>query len=560
MPVPENRPLGLLVWVAAFAGSLFASEHARAAAPLPNVVWITAEDHGPHLGCYGDPVARTPNLDRLASRGLRYERCWSVCPVCAPARTALITGMYPSSLGAEHMRSMVPMPLGTKLYPQLLREAGYHCTNNSKEDYNVSVAGKIWDESSGKAHWRSRKSGQPFFAVFNFTGTHESRMHRLSGKPPITDPAQVRVPAYHPDLPDVRTDWAHYHDGIRESDVEAGRILAELDADGLTDETIVFYYADHGPGLARSKRSACDSGLRVPLIVHFPAKFRHLAPPDYAEGAVSKRLVSFVDFAPTLLSVCGVAVPEWQQGAPFAGTRPSEPHKFVFGSRGRMDERHDLVRCVTDGRHVYVRNLLPRFPHGQHVDYQFKGPLTRAWNGAFVRGETNPAQSFFWQAPRPVEELYDLASDPDENPQSGGIGRGGAYAAEVSRRARRNGPNGTGTSPFGRSRICLAARRRTARATVWSTRRRTTSVIELLGQLIRRLATAGRQRPRERLRPRMAPGFGGGRAVLGFDAAAPIRIGGDPNIPSRNSGATGRPISGGADCGGRAVAGPRKRC
>jgi uncharacterized sulfatase len=322
--------------------------------------------------------------------------------------------MYPSSLGAEHMRSLVPMPSGTKLYPQLLRESGYHCTNNSKEDYNVSVAGPIWDESSGKAHWRSRKPGQPFFAVFNFTGTHESRMHRLAGKSPKTDPALVRVPAYHPDAPEVRSDWAHYHDGIRESDVEAGRILGELEADGLADETIVFYFADHGAGLARSKRSACDSGLRVPLIVHFPEKFRHLAPPEYAEGAVSKRLVSFVDFAPTLLALCGVAVPDWQQGKPFAGPQPAEPHKFVFGSRGRMDERHDLVRCVTDGRHVYVRNLLPRIPHGQHVDYQFKGPLTRVWHEAFVRGKTNPAQSFFWQAPRPVEELYDLASDPDE--------------------------------------------------------------------------------------------------------------------------------------------------
>lgn len=392
-----------------------------AAETRPNVVWITAEDHGPHLGCYGDPVAATPNLDRLALQGLRYERCWSVCPVCAPARTALITGMYPSSLGAEHMRSMVPMPGGTRLYPQLLRDAGYHCTNNSKEDYNVSVEGRVWDESSAKAHWKSRGPDQPFFAIFNFTGTHESRMHRMEGKAPRTDPAKVRVPAYHPDLPAVRADWAHYHDGIRESDAEAGRILAELDADGLADDTIVFYFADHGPGLARSKRSACDSGLRVPLIVRFPEKFRHLAPPEYQSGAVSNRLVSFVDFAPTLLALCGVEPPGWMQGQPFAGARPSAPPAFLVGSRGRMDERHDLVRCVTDGRYVYVRNLLPHLPHGQHVDYQFKGPLTRAWHDAFTQGKTDPAQSFFWQAPRPVEELYDLRSDPDETRNLAGL-------------------------------------------------------------------------------------------------------------------------------------------
>jgi arylsulfatase A-like enzyme len=399
--------LGLVL--AAFLGDV-----ACAADHRPNVVWITAEDHGPHLGCYGDPVAVTPNLDRLAARGLRYERCWSVCPVCAPARTALITGMYPSSLGAEHMRSMVPMPQGTKLYPQLLREAGYHCTNNSKEDYNVSVEGRVWDESSNKAHWKSRQPGQPFFAIFNFTGTHESRMHRMEGKAPKTDPAKVRVPAYHPDLPAVRTDWAHYHDGIRESDKEAGRILAELESDGLAEDTVVFYFADHGPGLARSKRSACDSGLRVPLIVWFPEKFRHLAPPEYQPGAVSERLVSFVDFAPTLLSLCGITPPRWMQGAPFAGANPAEPHSMLFGSRGRMDERHDLVRCVTDGRYVYVRNLLPHLPHGQHVEYQFKGPLTRAWHDAFSQGKTNPAQSAFWMTPRPAEELYDLQLDPDE--------------------------------------------------------------------------------------------------------------------------------------------------
>jgi len=198
----------------------------------PNILWLVAEDINPHLGCYGDTNAVTPNLDRFAAGSLRYKNCWSTAPVCAPARTALITGVYPTRLGAEHMRSLVRIPSFIRLYPELLREAGYYCSNNNKEDYNVQSAGKVWDESSNRAHWRNRKPGQPFFAVFNFNATHESqirrRPHRLEH-----DPAKVRVPAYHPDTAEVRHDWAQYYDNLTEMDRLVAQRLEELEAAGL---------------------------------------------------------------------------------------------------------------------------------------------------------------------------------------------------------------------------------------------------------------------------------------------------------------------------------------
>src|SRR5688572_3538957 len=306
---------------------------ARAAdepASRPNILWITSEDNGPHLGCYGDAYATTPHLDALAARSLTYLHCWSNAPVCAPARTAIISGVYPTSTGSEHMRSSVAMPAHMRMYPQILREAGYYCSNNSKEDYNLEKPGKVWDESSPRAHWKNRKPGQPFFAVFNIGVTHESQIR----KRPHThkhDPAKVRVPAYHPDIPEVRQAWAQYYDQLTEMDALAGKHLRELEEAGLADDTIVFYYGDHGPGLPRNKRSACNSGLHVPLIVHVPEKFKHLAPKDYASDAKTKRLVQFVDFAPTLLSLVGLKAPEWMQGRAFMGPHEAAPNEFLHG-------------------------------------------------------------------------------------------------------------------------------------------------------------------------------------------------------------------------------------
>jgi uncharacterized sulfatase len=394
----------LLLCLLAFAQSAFAAK--------PNILWLTSEDHGPHVGCYGDKFATTPNIDALAKRGMLYRHCWSNAPVCAPARTTLISGMYPTSTGSEHMRSMVPYPKGKQMFPQFLRSAGYYCTNNSKEDYNLEKPGKVWDESSAKAHWKNRAKDQPFFAVFNSTKSHESQIRKRPHKA-IHDPAKVRVPTYHPDTPEVRQDWAQYYDCVTEADADAGERLKELEAAGLMEETIVFYFADHGSGMPRNKRTPCNSGLQVPLVIYIPEKYREFASPDYKAGGETERLVSFVDFAPTVLSLAGIEAPDWMQGFAFLGKYQKEPQPFVYGFRGRMDERQDLVRSVTDGRYVYVRNYMPHLPAGQHNEYMFQTPTTRVWKKLFDEGKLTPEQAAFWQ-PRRAEELYDLKSDPDE--------------------------------------------------------------------------------------------------------------------------------------------------
>lgn len=386
----------------------------HAAAPLPNILWITSEDNGPQLGCYGDSYAITPNLDALAAKSTRYLMAWSCAPVCAPARTAIISGIYPPSLGGQHMRSEVPLPPGFKMYPQFLREAGYYCTNNSKEDYNLKKPPGVWDESSGRAHWKNRAEGQPFFAIFNHTISHESQIrNRIDEADRIHDPAKLRVPAYHPDTPEVRKDWAQYYDRITMMDARAGRNLEELEEAGLAGDTIVIYYGDHGSGMPRSKRWPYNSGLHVPLLVHIPAKFKALAPDDYAAGGTTARLVNFMDLAPTALSLAGLQPPAWMQGHAFLGAYATEAPAYTFGFRGRMDERQDLVRSVTDGRHVYLRQYMPHKIYGQHVAYMFETPTTQVWKRLHDEGRLAPEQDRFWLS-KPAEELYDLQTDPDE--------------------------------------------------------------------------------------------------------------------------------------------------
>jgi uncharacterized sulfatase len=394
------------------AVAAFSSGHSFAA-DKPNILWITSEDHGPQMGCYGDALARTPNVDALAAKGMLFNRVWSVAPVCAPARTSIITGVYPSSTGGLHMRSMVSLPKEMKMYPQFLRDVGYYCTNNSKTDYNLREPGKVWDECSGNAHWKKRADGQPFFAIFNSTKSHESQI-RTRPHQQITDPSKIRVPAYHPDTPEVREDWAQYYDKVSEVDADAGKMLNEIELAGLAADTIIFYYADHGSGMPRSKRWPCNSGLQVPMVVFFPEKWKHLAPKEYTTGGKSDRLVSFVDLAPTLLSIVGVKPPEWMQGHAFAGPHQSEAQPFIHGERGRMDERMDLVRSTTDGRYVYLRNYFPHVSQAQRVAYQFQTPTTRVWYQLFSEGKTNDAQSIFWRVPKAPEELYDLQTDRGE--------------------------------------------------------------------------------------------------------------------------------------------------
>lgn len=378
----------------------------------PNIVWIVAEDINPQLGCYGDKYAETPNIDRFAAGAWRYRHCWSTAPVCAPARTTLISGVYPTSLGAEHMRSEVKMPGFMKMYPQFLREHGYYCSNNSKKDYNLTEPGQVWDESSRTAHYRNRQPGQPFFAVFNMERSHESqirtRPHQLKH-----DPARAPLPAYHPDTPEVRRDWAQYYDKISEMDALFAGHLKGLEEAGLLNSTVVFFYGDNGSGMPRSKRWPYNSGLNVPLIVYVPEQFKHLAPKDYAAGGATDRLVGFIDFAPTLLSLAGIKPPEWMQGRAFLGQFEGPAQTYLHGFRGRMDERYDLVRSVRNQRFVYIRNYMPHLIYGQYIDYMFQTPTTRVWKQLYDDGRLRPPQTFFWE-PKPPEELYDLQNDPAE--------------------------------------------------------------------------------------------------------------------------------------------------
>lgn len=390
--------------------SVFAST--AGLADLPNILWITAEDHGPHLGCYGDKYATTPHLDAFARKSLRYTKAISNAPVCAVARTTLISGMHAPSTGGQHMRSRVPAPAGMQFYPAYLQDAGYYTTNNSKEDYNLTGARHGWDESSNQAHWKNRPAGKPFFAIFNYTISHESRIRDPKANP-RHDPAKAPIPPYHPDTPDVRSNWAQYYDRLTEIDGLFQKSLEELDAAGLTDDTIVMFFSDHGSGMPRSKRYPGWSGLNVPVIVHVPEKFKHLAPADYMPGRASERLIGFVDLAPTLLSIAGVEPPEYYQGKAFMGPYQTPDPEFSFGYRGRMDERPDFCRTIMDGRYLYIRNFYAHIPHGQFVAYQQKTQTTSIWYQKYKDGTLNEVQSIFWNR-HPREELFDLQIDPHE--------------------------------------------------------------------------------------------------------------------------------------------------
>lgn len=382
-------------------------------AERPNVLWITSEDNSPYLGCYGDPQAWTPHLDQLAAEGVRYRHAFANAPVCSSARTTLITGMYATSLGAEHHRSRVRIPSEFELYPTYLRRAGYYCTNRSKTDYNLLGNPLPWDESSPRAHYRNRAAGQPFFAVINLTTTHESQVAPPAEKSHFRIPPEaITLPPYHPDTPEIRRDWANYYDRLTQMDQQVGEILAELDAAGLADDTIVFYYSDHGGALPRGKRNIHDSGTRVPLIIRIPARWQDWQPAP--AGSWVDELVSFVDLPPTLLSLCGVAIPRQFAGRAFLGPARGVERTEVFLYRGRMDERYDIVRAVRDAEFRYVRNFSPHRPWGQHYTYPFTvQPSMRSWYDEYRAGRCNPMQAAYWEA-KPAEELYRLADDPHE--------------------------------------------------------------------------------------------------------------------------------------------------
>ena len=388
----------------------------------PNILWITAEDMSLTLGCYGDTYAHTPNIDRFAREGVRYTQAFAVAPVCTPARSTLITGIFASSLGTQHLRGTVPLSARIKGYSQLLRESGYYCSNNVKEDYNFATPASFWDESSDSAHWRKGPKGKPFFSVFNFMTTHQSQtrysldeLAKRNGALPAEarhDPKEAPLPPYYPDTPTIRTNVAAFYTQVTLMDRQVGEILTQLEEDGLAGNTIVFFYSDHGSGLPRGKRWLHESGLKVPLIIRCPKKYAHLG--AGSAGSTSNRLISFVDFPPTVLSLAGIMAPSMMQGHAFLGVHRTQANQFIFGIRDRIDEVLEVSRSVHDGRYQYIRHFMPHRPRMQYSFFSERTPIRQELRRLAKAGDLVGDQAWLMASTKPAEELYDLMNDPLE--------------------------------------------------------------------------------------------------------------------------------------------------
>ena len=423
MPTPARSP-GLKMLMAFVIGCvLFTLATAAHAADRPNILWLSTEDMSPNLGCYGDKQAHTPHIDELAAEGILFKNAFVPTPVCATCRSAIITGVYSASLGTHGMRSKIQIPAEIRCFPQYLRQAGYYCTNNEKQDYNFQTPPGSWDESSFQASWKNRPTPEtPFFAVFNFTGTHESSIRGDEPKYSQTtsvlkpderhDPAKLKLPPYYPDTPKIREHWARYYNVVSSLDLWVAEHLTAIDEAGLADDTIVFFWSDHGAGIPRHKRWLYDTGMHVPLIVYVPPKWRHLVP--CMPGEVRDQLVSLVDLGPTVLNLAGLKVPGYMQGQPFLGPNVPEPRKYVYGARDRMDESYDMFRAVRDGRFKYIRNYIPQRPYTQSQSYGDNSDIMRELRRLNAEGELNAEQALFMRDKKPKEELYDLAADPYE--------------------------------------------------------------------------------------------------------------------------------------------------
>ena len=387
----------------------------------PNIVWIVCEDLNPILGCYGDKAAKTPNIDKLAETGIVYRHAYASAPICAPARSCLITGVYPTSMGTPHLRQEQTIPAWLKTFPQYLTDCGYFTSNQNKTDFNFSPQG-VFDYHKDDLHpWRQRQEEQPFFSFFNIGDTHEgpgnrlARYQELTANLPatsFTSPEEVTLPPYYPDTPEMREIWARYYDLAAAMDVKVGQIIKNLEEDGLMENTIIFFFSDHGHGLPRYKRWLNISGLHVPLVVWFPEKFYHLA--KNAPGTENHDLVSFVDFAPTVLNLAGVAIPDHMNGIPFLGKNLPEPHAYLFASRDRADDMYEVSRAIHNKEFIYVRHYLPHLPYFQPgIINSEEKESHHALQNARRAGIMPPAGEVMFH-PKPVEELYDLKSDPDE--------------------------------------------------------------------------------------------------------------------------------------------------
>ncbi|MEM6999780.1 MAG: sulfatase [Pseudomonadota bacterium] len=403
----------------------------------PNILLLVAEDLGPRIGAFGDAVAQTPHIDRLAAAGVRFDHVFSAAGVCAPNRSALMTGRYPQTIGTQHMRTSrlnyeaVP-PAGVRAFPELLRRAGYVTANTAKTDYQFGEPSTIWNVNVNDfaappdlAVWRRLPADQPFFAMINFLSTHESRLvteetvaagpyaryvqalvaQRKRDVAPVTDPKAVVVPPYYPDTDAVRASIAQHYDNVHFMDQQVGQVLAHLLEDDLLDNTIVIWTTDHGDGLPRAKRAVYDSGLHVPLLIRFPDGRR--------AGQLDSRMISFVDLAPIILGLAGVETPSAMQGHNVLDPQ-LPPRRYAFAGRDRMDELMDRVRAVRDKRYKYIRNYHTAEPYLRPLVFRDMFPvMVELWR-AHEQGQLTAQQQFYFDAPRPVEELYDTQTDPYE--------------------------------------------------------------------------------------------------------------------------------------------------
>jgi N-sulfoglucosamine sulfohydrolase len=401
----------------------------------PNIVWFVSEDNSPYLGAYGNELVNTPNLDAFIAGGIKFKNAFSNAPVCAPSRSTIITGVLPPTMGSQHMRSLVDIDPEIQFFPRYLKQAGYFNTLRLKRDYNLDNQEGTWDVDDWwhlEDAFAGKEAGQPFFMFYNTWMSHEGELHNYEEKQyryfnstfeRLTkdsiaamleqvvriDPSEVKLPDYLPDLPEIRRDLARYHEIMQLLDMEFAALMQGLAERDLLKNTIIIYSSDHGGVLGRSKRFPLESGLRVPLAVQFPKAFGQLAPAR--PGSEIDRVVSFLDMAPTILSLAGVRVPKYMQGQNFLA-RGEEEAPYALGFRGRMDETYDMVRTSRDKRYRYVRNFNPHRPAGQRVNFLWRAPNVRAWEAAFKKGNLYPIQSAFFRA-KPAEALYDCWEDPD---------------------------------------------------------------------------------------------------------------------------------------------------
>lgn len=413
------RALPVLVLLALFIASCEAPQELPV--EKPNIVWLIAEDISPALGVYGDPLANTPNLDALAERSIVYERAYATAPICAPARSALVSGLYATSMGTMHLRSETPFSDNLLTLPEHLAAAGYYTSNQNKTDYNFDPTGRWIERSGSVTPWRNRGDNQPFYSVFNFGTSHESRANReqryqeaVANLPEdqFHTPQDMVLPPYYPDTKLSREVWARYYDTITVMDHNVGSVLDSLEVDGLMENTIIFFFGDHGHGLPRYKRWLYHTGLHVPFFVYIPEKYKHLT--DKELDARVQDLVSFVDFPATTLNLAGVDIPASMEGIPFLGPDTPEPRTAVFGARDRADDMFEMSRAIVDERYIYIRHYMPHLPYIQTGVINSNNKLAyRALREAHESGLTNAEQAKLWQS-KPVEELYDLVTDPME--------------------------------------------------------------------------------------------------------------------------------------------------